>query len=198
MIVGTAGAIAFTMAMATSAYAAPPETKLISLTCKDSTGMSWPSGGGASGGNVKSRVVSSVQQMQLNSTTMTAPQNIAANSVNTTVLQKRTTNSDTWAFKGSVNPSMNGPVPGPASLITLGYVPIQTTAPTVANGNLPTGSTLVGQAGPIAAGTTTVLAPTTGVPSASNWSVRFDVPSTGITVWCVGSQTGSAVPHFVW
>jgi hypothetical protein len=193
MIVGTAGAIAFTMAMATSAYAAPPETKLISLTCKDSTGMSWPSGGGASGGNVKSRVVSSVQQMQLNSTTMTAPQNIAANSVNTTVLQKRTTNSDTWAFKGSINPSMPT-----GNLITLGYVPILTTAPTTGNGNLPTGSALVGQAGPIAAGTTTALAPTTGVPSASNWSVRFDVPSTGITVWCVGSQTGSAVPHFVW
>ncbi|WP_439675314.1 hypothetical protein [Embleya sp. MST-111070] len=158
----TAGAFAATMALSGTAWALPPESRTITMTCVDiNSGTTWASGGA---GTLTSSDpgAPNPQKMKLTST-IPAPVTIAPNTLTTTI---RFTGGIT--FTGTFNPPMNGP-PTP-SPITLGPLPATSR---------------------IASGTSASLLPTSGTPSATNYSVRIQASFPGVPpadIRCTGSQ----------
>ncbi|MFE3199049.1 hypothetical protein [Embleya sp. NPDC059237] len=166
-------AAAFAAVMALSGTAnAVPDSRSVTLTCQDSTGTTWTTGGTGTltssdpGGTA-------AQKMKLVSP-LTAPINIPANSLTTTI---RTIQTGAGAgtvrdFTGTVNLPMNtgnqinlGPVAGTSRL---------------------------------AAGTTVRLKDTSAAgPSATNWSVKITTSISGspVDIWCSGKQDAASADY---
>ncbi|MFI1384991.1 hypothetical protein [Embleya sp. NPDC020886] len=161
-------AAAFAAVMALSGTAnAVPDSRSVNLTCKDSTGTTWVTGGTGTltssdpGGTA-------AQKMKLISPLL-APQNIPANSLTTTIRTIQTGTGTVRDFTGTVNLPMNinnpinlGPVAGTSRL---------------------------------AAGTNVRLQDTSAAaPSASNWSVLIttSISGTPISIWCAGKQDAAS------
>ncbi|WP_406286036.1 hypothetical protein [Embleya sp. NBC_00896] len=159
-----AAAFAATMALSGTAHAVP-DSRGVTLTCKDSTGTTWVTGGA---GTLTSSDPGGAnpQKMKLASP-MVAPVAIPANSLATTI---RTVQTGAGAgtirdFVGTVNPPMNVGNP-----ITLGAIPATAR---------------------LAAGTTVRLQDTSAAaPSATNWSMKINTTISGssVDIYCAGKQ----------
>lgn len=155
----TAGAFAAVMAMSGTANAAPPESRGVHLTCVDiNSGITYSTNGA---GTLSSSDPGSPnpQKMKLTSS-ITAPLNIPANSLTTTI---RMTGSVT--FSGTANLPMNAGNP-----ITLGPVP--------AAARIAGGTSII------------LLDTSAAPPSATNYSVRIQATFAGTAadIRCAGKQ----------
>lgn len=167
----TAGAWAAVTALSTSAYAIPPESRSVAISCDDSSGMVFAGPAFVSGALTSSAPSPSLPQKLKLGLTISNPANIAPNSATMVFRTVQTSSGGSgvgtvFDFAGTTHPAW-GPVPpmvmGPLS------APVR-----------------------IPAGTALRLKTTTGTPSAANWSIKVHNPVAGNDIHCVGSQSGGS------
>ncbi|MFE3199051.1 hypothetical protein [Embleya sp. NPDC059237] len=161
----TAGAFAAVLAMSGTANALPPESRGVHLTCVDINSNITYSTNGAGTLSSSDPGAPNAQKMKLTSS-ITAPLNIPANSLTTTILMQQVNGPGSYSFSGTANLPMNAGNP-----ITLGPVP-------AVGGRLSTPLQLI------------LKDTSAAAPSATNYSVRIQATFAGTAadIRCAGSQ----------
>ncbi|GCD96099.1 hypothetical protein [Embleya hyalina] len=161
--VGVAGAFAAVMALSGTAQALPPETRAISMNCLDLVSGTFGLWG-TSATLVTGDPAGAPYPQRMKVATSTSGAPFPPNTITTTVrtVQTGVGGGAVWDFTGTVNPPGAPQVFGPLSSVTR-----------------------------IPPGTSVRLQPTTGTPSATNWSLRMFATINGysLDVACTGYQT---------